>query len=108
LQRASSPVTAGVAPERTARKANGSRGNGSACPTDRCRIDSASAEAKAFGDLARQQIASHVPRVATDVTRLELASANWGDMGENAGGGAELQKRNVFCRNRAGGVAALR
>ena len=53
---------------------------------------------KALSDLARQQIASHVftTRRDDDVTRLERRQPIRVDMGENAGGGAKLQKRNIF------------
>src|SRR4029077_7671965 len=64
---------------------------------------------EALGDLARQQIASHVftTRRDDDVTRLEWRQPIRVDMGENAGGGTKLQKRNVFALGDGAGELRL-
>mgnify|MGYP006920630455 CR=1 FL=1 len=53
---------------------------------------------EALGDLARQQIASHVftARRDDDVSRLEWRQPIRVDVRQHAGGGAELQKRDVL------------
>src|SRR5262249_53036982 len=62
-------------------------------------------EAKALGDLARQQIARHVfaTRGDSDVARLEWRQPIGVDMGENSRGSAELEKRNVFALGNCAG-----
>ena len=62
------------------------------------RVAAVRLEAETFGDLQRQQIADEifVARGDVDVARLERRQPVGVDVGEHAGGGAELQQRDVL------------
>ena len=62
------------------------------------RIAAVRLEAEAFGDLAGEQIAHHIFAAGRDrdVARLERRQPVGVDVGEHAGGGAELQQRDIL------------
>ena len=97
----SSPVTAGGVPVRTARrkaKQLGAQRLGMADREMAHGIAAVRLEAEAFGHLARQQIAHDVFAAGGDgdVARLERRQPIGVDVREHAGGGAELQQRDVL------------
>ncbi len=101
LATASSPVTAGGSPLRMAlTKASKFRTQrlGIADRQMPHRIAAVGLEAETFGDLQRQQIADEifVARGDVDGARLERRQPVGVDVREHAGGGAELQQRDVL------------